>query len=688
MALFFLVQSYQHLSTSLLSILPEGETKQIIQHFEKQERSKVLFVAVKGSDHEALVRLQKLEKKLTANKAIRQQTFSKEIDLYHYQEQNTLLLYPLERKRVEALEVHTQLNLLYQKMIHAFTPQPIDTIDPFSLLKKPSFSALNVKQGHLLLKDYGYLTMFELRSQSLEEHRQLYQKIHSILDKEEELKFFSPLFYFVENSSAIRSDVNSIVYLAGTILLLLYFFILKDVPLLLNTVTTLGSSALFASTLLGFIYSEISVFVFVFGISISTIAIDYMFHHYLHGYYAQKRPFNTKVFGGFLTTSLAFFILSFSSFILIKQITLFALFSLSFSYVIFSFLYPKIGFKPYLIAYSFSFDGFKWLTTSSVILFSLVIFMLSFFWLRFDFDLRHLDYDNQKLKQQEQFFKQRLTTTQQEPFVIRAKTLETLLNRANQLKASFPPLALSLPISSLVSQKKYTQQTRALKALEPLRKALKKEAKALNFKEHYFDKAYVITKKYKALTQKEIEALGIDIFKIGDSYLTYGSVDKTFYSSLLKYDFVQTLSLKEQFEMMMYHSITQLIFLGLLSLFTIFVLLYWFTKKNFWFATTFLLFPTSLILFYGYFVAFNILHLFMLFILLSIAIDYGIYLSEENSALTQRAIFYSLVSTFAGFGVLIFSSISALFSLGMVATIGIIAIAFLLIFLRSSTHES
>ncbi|MEZ4692583.1 MAG: hypothetical protein R2837_00850 [Aliarcobacter sp.] len=79
----------------------------------------------------------------------------------------------------------------------------------------------------------------------------------------------------------------------------------------------------------------------VFGISISTVAIDYMFHHYVHNHYEKKKEFNKQVFLGMFTTVGAFFIISFISFDLINKFVIFSIVSLIFSYLQFSFLYSK-----------------------------------------------------------------------------------------------------------------------------------------------------------------------------------------------------------------------------------------------------------------------------------------------------------------------------------------------------------
>ena len=66
-------------------------------------------------------------------------------------------------------------------------------------------------------------------------------------------------------------------------------------------------------------------------------------------------------------------------------------------------------------------------------------------------------------------------------------------------------------------------------------------------------------------------------------------------------------------------------------------------------------------------------------ILIAIGIDYGIYMSHtQKPSQTIKAVKYSLLSTFAGFGVLIFSSINALHSIGTVITTAMLAIFILI----------
>ncbi len=133
----------------------------------------------------------------------------------------------------------------------------------------------------------------------------------------------------------------------------------------------------------------------------------------------------------------------------------------------------------------------------------------------------------------------------------------------------------------------------------------------------------------------------------------------------------------------------ELIVYGIVSILFILFMLFLSTKDNYLLSLAYLIFPIALILSLSFFMTFNILHFFMLFVILSISIDFGIYLSsKEVDKSTYIAIFYSLLSTFAGFGVLIFSKVNALFSIGVVASIGILAITFLIIILKRLSYDS
>jgi predicted exporter len=142
------------------------------------------------------------------------------------------------------------------------------------------------------------------------------------------------------------------------------------------------------------------------------------------------------------------------------------------------------------------------------------------------------------------------------------------------------------------------------------------------------------------------------------------------------------MNLKTMFEQHLQNEVITLTVLGIVSLIFIVAVILFIGKDKPLIAINFLIFPSAMIFLYFTSIEINILHLFMFFIILAICIDYGIYLSKSHDNQTKKAIIFSALSSFAGFGVLVFSSTASLFSIGIVATIGIIAIL-ILIFLKA-----
>ena len=184
------------------------------------------------------------------------------------------------------------------------------------------------------------------------------------------------------------------------------------------------------------LYEEVSIFVIAFGVSISSISIDYMFHHYMHEHYSKQKRINKEVLYGFITTGLAFFILSFISFALIQQISIFALCSLFISYLHFAFLYPFIGFDTKK-SLQFNLPTFH-IKPYVLFIASIITLFITVRYLEFDFNIKNLDFDNQPLKKKEAFFKNRLTSYQEVPILISAKSIDQLIVHAKQVKRITP----------------------------------------------------------------------------------------------------------------------------------------------------------------------------------------------------------------------------------------------------------
>uniref|UniRef100_UPI0012FA5BC8 hypothetical protein n=1 Tax=Aliarcobacter butzleri TaxID=28197 RepID=UPI0012FA5BC8 len=472
------------------------------------------------------------------------------------------------------------------------------------------------------------------------------------------------------------------------LLIILYILILRNIKLLFNTLITLGSSILIALFISSLIFDEISIFVLVFGISISSIAIDYMFHHYVHKEYENGFIFDKDVFLGMFTTVGSFFIISFIEFDLIKQLCYFTIISLLFSYIQFAFLYPIIGFK-YIQTKFFRFKKLTIIPTYFIIFLSIIFIIFSIYKFNFDSNLKNLDVENKKLDTLFNFFSQNLTSNQTVTYLIKANSIDELISNSKEIKTLIKNA--NVPLASLLSEKEFLDKSNFLDKinLHSIKSTLENESENIGFKKSFFENSYLIKEKTPTYSLEYLQSLGFEILKFNDYYISYINIPKDENNLAKNFNFIENLNIKNMFESKLLEIENSLFVYGFITILFIISVILLTYKKNLLVYLSFILFPFASILSISLFVSINILHIFMLFIILSISIDYGIYISSYKKDLnTDKAIIYSILTTFAGFGVLIFSNINALFSIGIASTVGILGILFLLIFLKGSLNET
>lgn len=683
--------SFKTISTQLQSILPNNEQKELLQKFNEFQSTKKVLLYVDGLEKESLEKIKNLENELVKIDGLKQEKNQVNKNLQKYKEDYKFYIGNINTKNLENLDIDSKIEQLKSNLLNSNFAYFFDKNDPLGLLERnENLKNFSLKDGHLIIKDLGYFSIFTIDSSinSLSKYETLYDAIHSKITIDENIKLFSPIFYFVENSRMIKKDVDNITIIATLFLFLLYIIILRNIKLLTNTLITLASSILLSLLICSFIFDELSIFIMAFGISISTVAIDYMFLHYVYNHYQEKKDFRKDVFLGMFATVGAFFIISFISFELIKQICYFAIISLVFSYIQFTFLYPKIGFTQKNVK-TINFISIGNIKPIIIIVLSFVLIALSINKLEFDSNLRNLDVENKKLYELENFFTTKLTNQDTIPILIKGKTIDSLIENSKILKNQAPDSYI--PLSNLINNKAFIERKEFLEKIkiDDIKSHLEKRSLELGFKENFFQKAYIYNIEEPIYTKENITNLGLEILSHKEYFISYANIPKDKAEEFYKYDFVENLSLKTIFENYLISLKNELIWYGVFTILFIITIVLLFTKKNYLTSLSYIIFPFSLILSLSFFMHFNILHLFMLFIILSISIDYGIYMGSDR--ITQevyKGILYSLLSAFAGFGVLIFSNINALFSLGIVAITGIIAISILLIILKRTTYDS
>ncbi|ADG93970.1 exporter [Arcobacter nitrofigilis DSM 7299] len=683
--------SFNHISTDLQSIIPNSEKKELLNEFNTFKSTKKIFLSVEGLDNNALTKIKKLENSFSKIEGVSFAKIQENENLKKYKDKYKVYIEKLDKKSLDNLNITKKLEEIKSNLLKSNFSYFINKQDPLNLFfKATSFTNLSIKNNHLSIKDKAYISIFNLDNSinTISKYEKIYDSIEKTISNEKNIKVFSPIFYFVENSRTIKNDVNKIIAISTLLLILLYLVILKNVKLLLNTIVTLVSSILFSLLLCSFFFDKLSIFVMVFGISISTVAIDYMFHHYMHDYYEKKKAFNKDVFLGMFTTVGAFIILSFVSFDLIKQFCYFSIISLLFSYYQFAFLYPKIKFSKKSITTKY-YKLYSKIRPIYVIFFAVVLLIFSIDKFHFDLNLKNLDVNNTRLKQTEKYFNNSLDIQKNMPVLIKAKSIEKLIEDARILKNKYPNSYI--PISVLIDEKSFLDKKLLLQKidLKSIKEQLNKKAIIFGFKNNYFKDAYNLNENIPIYTKESINDLGIELLHFKDYYLTYANLPKDKIGDFSKYDFIVNISIKTMFEQNLSSIYDELIAYGAITILFILFMLFLSTKDNYLLSFAYLIFPIALILSLSFFMTFNILHLFMLFIILSISIDFGIYLGSKNlDKNTYIAIFYSLLSTFAGFGVLIFSKVNALFSIGVVASVGILAITLLIIILKRPSYDS
>lgn len=681
--LFLLLKERIHLSSNLSAFLPENQSKTLLDIYAKFNHTTEVFIASEGFDKASLKRIKTLEEKLTRSSYLELKSDilpnTKRLD---YQHQNAFYLKTFQPK--PSNEIAPTLKTLYEGVLHNPFYTTIDPYDPLGYFSAPHENrSILIRNAHLALGDFGYLSIFKLNPHQTEQnYEELYHFVHENIKGFDNIRLFSPAFYFVENAQKIKSDVTLLVCVSSLLLALLYLLFLKNIGLLFNTLLSLASSVMLSFILLSFIWSDISLFVLAFGSAISTVAIDYMFHHYLHGHYEKPLGFNKTVFFGFFTTLGGFFIFGFVDFLLIQQLCLFSMLSLTFSYLHFAFIYPIIGFCK---APDFTFFKRSFVLPYRLItLVSLLIIIATLPFVRINTNLRSLDYHNQKLLRDELFFKQQMKEVGTTPILIEAQSLDTLVEKS-RLIAQKSPNAL-LPLSFLIDKKSFEAKAKVFKDFDfdSTQKIVLEEAKKQGFRDNFFQHAYhdsLLHPTFTPITHELLDSMGIHVLTHQGVFYTLGMVKANDIAMLETQNLAHSMEAQTLFSKALASVQKELMWCGILSATLLCLVLLWICPNALMLCLSFILFPIALILLSLLGKSLSLMHLFMLFIVMALSIDYGIYKADTKaqSRATHNAIFFSLLSTFAGFGVLIFSRIGALEHIGWVASVGVFALFLLLL---------
>jgi len=673
----FLFKDYIHVSTNLLSLFASKDAIEKLAVADKLGYSKEMLIAVKGFDKASKKSVKSIVKELENLNAVESVTATivpaQEVKEY-YREYHSLLA-DFDATPQSKESIHKALVKLYDAQLTNIFYAPINKNDPLELFTMPKKEALAHRGKYITLGEYGYLIRVKTKvdASQMKEAKILYSEVQSILKKEPNATAFAPFFYTVENSTKIKDDVTWIVVLSTLILLLIYLVMLRDVKLLRHTLILLGSSMIFATLVTTTSIENFSVLSLAFGVTLSAVSVDYLFHYYFHGFFHSGKKFDRSVFFGFMTTITAFGIFSFIPVPMISQISIFASLALSFAYVVFTFVFPYLDIKESFITTSPDSEAKK-IPSAIFTLLSLALLTYSALTLKFDENIRNLDYQNIKLQEAQKLF-EGANSKKLYPVIVQASNQKELLKNLHILEEKSPS---SLSFASFVQDEKVCEAKKAkLQSYDfkRLNTSINEQAELIGFKEGYFKDAYRFTlPSCTNINLSIFNSFNLSTFKDANAIYTIAMVEDIKRASTL--EAVSTIDVKAMFARVAQQMFSDIKTYSSVVLVVIFALLLLSVRGRFFYALNYILFPLSITLaIVATLYPLNIMHLFSLIILMAIGIDYGIYMSSTSQAsTTQLAIKYSLLSTFAAFGVLLFSSITALYSIGIVISVGVGAI--------------
>ena len=163
--LVLIFDSHKSISTQLHTLLPQNEQRDILQEFNKFQSTKKILVSVKGFDKEALNTIKTIEQQLLQIENISLESFNINHELEAFKKKYAFFIYDLQDNKIATLDINKELYSLKEKILNADFSYFIDRQDPLNLLKKPpKTDRLSIKNGHLIIKNYGYISIFNLDS--------------------------------------------------------------------------------------------------------------------------------------------------------------------------------------------------------------------------------------------------------------------------------------------------------------------------------------------------------------------------------------------------------------------------------------------------------------------------------------------------------------------------------------------
>jgi len=209
-------------------------------------------------------------------------------------------------------------------------------IDPFGTLAK-FLSALPSTSGNFALRDnflsaefdgktFIFIALKLPESATFADTKSTIDALEAIRIPDAKIHLSGTPLHSVSTAQKSLSELNILTFVGLAFVVLLLVGIFRSVRVLGLAITSVGAGLLGGFFTTAAIFQSIHTFTLLFGTTLIGLAVDYTFHAYLRRDFSIVCP----LFSAFLTSSIAFGILFFSSFSILKQTAVFSISGLAF----------------------------------------------------------------------------------------------------------------------------------------------------------------------------------------------------------------------------------------------------------------------------------------------------------------------------------------------------------------------
>lgn len=501
-------------------------------------------------------------------------------------------------------------------------------------------------------------------------------------------------------TNSAQEEISTIGVGSTLGILLLVWFGFRSVRPMLTEMVAVGTGCLVAFAATYLVFDEIHLMTLVFGASLIGVCVDFSFyfmamqsqHRHIDGFSVLK-PVLPSLFVGLLTTLFAYVVLSFTPFPGFRQIAVFSMVGLTAAWITSILLLPRLpalNAEPAIRTLSFigkirSFVQANNPLRYGLILVILVVTTTSLFFLKSNDDIRNLQSMDQKLKQEDQYVRDRFMQQQgSDYFVVSGKTSQelekneqNLLLKLEELKNSgkldgFQALGQWLPSTQ--------QQQHNIQLLEQIpRGTLTEYAQAMQLDPNDLLAWQNQLKQQPLLTDKIFADHPLAFLQMSSTerlVMLQGVQNNQALKTLVNANVQLLQPVNQLSELFKEHRIQAQWLLGLAIILLMLGLGFIYGKKS----VLPLVLPVTMALMTTFAiqvwlgVEINLFSIMGTFLIMGIGVDYAIFYrhGHDHPQVVGMALFLCMMSTFFSFGLLSFSQTYAIHCFGLTALLGVI----------------